>query len=129
MEAVKVETVTVQCWKCRGSGRYALGVCFECNGYGTCTYNAAAYARKMSAAAGRRETEQRRNAAAAAAVDERLARMSLDELAAWVRDVATVGHDGLVEDWRPGSDTETERVTVETKARRLHEQLREGLEG
>lgn len=123
MEAV--ETVTVQCWKCRGSGRYALGVCYGCSGSGTNIYGAAVYARKLSAAAGRKGSQHRRNTAAAAAVDERLAAMSVDELAEWVRDVSCVGHDGLVEDWRPGSDTETERVTVETKARRLYAQLRE----
>lgn len=117
------ETVTVTCWKCHGSGRYALGVCYGCDGAGTNTYNAAAWARKEAAAVREAARVNGRNAAAAAAKDAELAAMSDAELETWVRDVACIGHDGLLDDWVPGSDTETERVTVAEKVRRLRSEV------
>lgn len=113
------QTVTVNCWKCQGSGRYAAGVCYGCGGTGRNTYTAAAYARRQAAATQRAKAQQVRNAAAREALEMELAEKDFTEMLDWVREVSCIGHDGLLEDWVPGSETETERITPEEKARRM----------
>jgi hypothetical protein len=107
------EMVTVNCWKCNGSGHFAIGACFGCGGTGTNTYTATAYARKLSAGKGRKTTAVRRSEAARAARDAELATKTLSEMIEEVEYMCCVGHDGLVEDFGG------ERITVEEMARRL----------
>ena len=107
------EMTTVNCWKCNGTGHFAIGTCFGCDGTGTNTYTAAAYARKIAAAKGRKTATQRKNEAARAAREAELATKTLAEMVEEVEYMCCVGHDGLVE------AEDGQRVTVETLARRL----------
>lgn len=108
-----METVTVNCWKCGGTGRYALGTCFGCEGSGVNVYSKSAYARKIQAAKARKAAAARRNQEAAAARNAELATKTLAEMVEEVEFMCCVGHDGLVEDFGG------ERITVEEMAKRL----------
>jgi hypothetical protein len=107
------EMITVNCWKCSGSGHFAIGACFGCSGTGVNTYTAAAYARKVAAAKGRKSATTRRNEEARAARDAELASKTLPEMIEEVQYMCCVGHDGLVE------TIDGRRVTVEELAREL----------
>lgn len=108
------ELVTVKCWKCAGSGHFAIGTCFGCDGAGTNTYTAAAYARKVAAAKGRKTAAQRRNEAARAARDAELATKTLAEINESVVSDATHELDLFDHEAKDGT-----RVTVEELAKQL----------
>lgn len=108
-----METVKVNCWKCGGTGRYAIGTCFGCDGTGVNIYSAAAYARKMRAAKARQTATERRNQIARAAREAELASLDFAQMVEEVKEMCCVGHDGLVEDFGG------ERITVEEMAHRL----------
>jgi hypothetical protein len=107
------ELTTVNCWKCGGTGHFAIGTCFGCDGTGVNTYTAGAYARKIAAAKGRKSAAARRNEEARAARTAELSTKTLAEMIEEVEFMCCVGHDGLVE------TVDGERVTIEDMARSL----------
>lgn len=115
----KPQMVTETCYRCNGSGFYAIGTCFGCGGAGTNTYTAAYVARRASAAKGRETARKSREKAAQDATSARRMGMTVADLETEVRNSFTVEDGDMISVWEDFEAGTTKYITVTQMAQSM----------